>query len=122
MFTLKIYDRKGTELKQGDLVKISDGRRITFYSEFRYIEETGTFHPFHTFSWHSVEKVDCLPEGLLPSKVKAPVPYWYFPDLDEDKEGKNFDDYYQGWKECERLLDCFYKVELIKDGVQAKLF
>ena len=103
MFKLKLFDRKGIELHLGDIVKISDGRRIQFYSEVKYLESEKAISPFHTFSFHSFEKVDKLPDNAIRSPMETKYNIWYLPDPEAD-EAHDFDGYLMRWKECERLL------------------
>ena len=56
MFTLKLFDRKGTELNLGDIVKISDGKRFTFFAEVKYLESEGVITPFHTIILSHLKK------------------------------------------------------------------
>lgn len=119
MFKLTLHDRKGTELKQGDIVKISDGKAFNFYSEVKYLN--GFIYPFHSFTFHSFEKVDSVPTDAVKSTNKD-YDVWYTnnPELDED--AKEFEGYLMSWRECERLLEkSVFRIELI-NNIQAKLF
>jgi hypothetical protein len=110
MIILKIFDREGTELAFGDIVKISDGKKFTFFCEVKYLEKARSIAPFHTFSFHSVVKVDKFPDNAI--KCKDPdYDYWYLyhGDAEDDGKAEDFDQYLLSWKECERLIDksCF---------------
>lgn len=104
MFKLKLFDRKGFELQLGDIVKVSDGRRIQFYSEVKYLSESQSIAPFHTFSFHSFEKIGKLPDNAILSLMETRYKIWYLVDPEAD-EAPDFDGYLMRWKECERLLE-----------------
>jgi hypothetical protein len=108
MFLLKLYDRQGTELNEGDIVKISDGKSFSFYSEIKYLEKEEAIAPFHTFSFHSFLKVDKLPENTILSKeIRYRIWFVQNPELDESpEEGEK---YLIDWRQCEHLLSqrCF---------------
>jgi hypothetical protein len=108
MFTLHLYDRKGNELKEGDIVKISNGREFTFYAEVKYIAEERIITPFHTFSFHSFEKVDNLPEGAIRSTEER-YGIWYLPgEKEQDNEAESYEQYLSEWRQCEYLIDKRY--------------
>lgn len=112
MFTLKLFDRKGVELNQGDIVKISDGRNFKFYSEVKYIHELKIIAPFHTFTFHSFEKVDKVPDNVIQSTEQR-YRIWYVVGTEPDEEAKDFEHYLLSWRECERLLEKnVFKIEL----------
>ena len=67
MFNLELYDRKGVKLKLGDIVKVSNRHNFNFYAEVKYLPNEGVITPFHTFSFHSFEKVDAVPEHAVKS-------------------------------------------------------
>ena len=104
MYELKLYDRKGVELKEGDLLAISDGLRFNFYAELKFIENGQILAPFHTFSFHSFQKVDSLPDHAVKTK-ESRYNCWYthFPELDVEPE--EYEDYRLQWVECERQLE-----------------
>ena len=105
MFELKLYDRKGTELKEGDLLAISDGSRFNFYAEFKFLEDGQIIAPFHTFSFHSFQKVDCLPDHAVKmEESRYNCWYTYYPETDVENDG-DFEDYRLQWVECERKLE-----------------
>jgi hypothetical protein len=105
MFILKLYDRKGNALKEGDIVKISNSREFTFYAEVKYIEEEGIIAPFHTFSFHSFEKVDSVPEGAVRSKEER-YGLWYLPEQrEQDVDAEMYWQYLSEWRQCEHLID-----------------
>ena len=120
MFTLKLYDRLGTELKIGDIVKISDGRHFSFYSEIKYLESEECIAPFHTFSFHSFEKVDSLPENAIISTIETRYNCWYVNNPTIDDNAANFNHYLTEWRQCERLLE--QQTYRIKSNTQPTLF
>lgn len=116
MFTLKLYDRKGQELNLGDIVKVSDGKTITFYAEVKYLEKEKVITPFHTFSFHSFEKADTIPADAIKSTEER-YNIWYVVDDDrtEDNGASQAEKYLMDWRCCEHLLHqrCF-RIELPK--------
>lgn len=60
-FILTLFDRLGNPLNEGDFVKISDGRRWTFFCEVKFLPDGYSIAPFSTFSFHSVEKIGSIP-------------------------------------------------------------
>ena len=107
MFTLKLYDRDGAELNDGDIVKISNGKSFQFYSEVKYLESEQAIAPFHTFSFHSFEKVDKVPDNAVPcSEPRYKI--WHIP-MEEDPNSKSAEEYLMDWREYEHLLNlrCF---------------
>lgn len=114
MFILKIYDRKGKELKIGDTVKVSDRKDFKFYAEVKYLEKEKVLTPFHTFSFHSFEKVDGIPEGATKSTEER-YGIWYFPDPEKDESAQDFETYLMEWRACEHNIGKgFFKIELKK--------
>lgn len=105
MFILRLYDRNGIELKLGDIVRISDGRRFQFYSEIKYLDH-GVITPFSTFSYHSIEKVSEVPEGATLS-TETRYRIWWINNSDEEDEeyADKFKAYLQSWRECETWID-----------------
>ena len=106
MFTLTIHDRKGTQLKEGDIVKVSDRKNFNFYAEVKFLEPEKVLAPFHTFSFHSFEKVDRVPDGALKSTEER-YGIWYLPDevKETDEDGEQFNDYLMSWRACEHELE-----------------
>lgn len=106
MFTLTLHDRKGNLLKEGDIVKISDGREFTFFAEVKYLESEGAIAPFHTFSFNSFEKVDKVPENAIKSTEER-YGIWYLNRdvAEKDKEAEEFRRYLMSWRECEHHLE-----------------
>lgn len=105
MFILKLLDRKGKELNIGDIVKVSDGRYITFFAEVKWLEKEKVITPFHTFSFHSFEKVDKVPDDAIKSTEER-YNIWYLDEKIEDDEGvSNFEHYLMEWRKCERILE-----------------
>jgi hypothetical protein len=106
MFKLKLQDRKGNELKEGDIVKISNGREFAFFAEVRYIEEHGIITPFHIFSFHSFEKVDKVPDDAIPCYDEGyGISIWYIPNAEKDNEAKEYEEYLLSWRQCEHLME-----------------
>lgn len=102
MFTLKLFDRLGNELKEGDFVKISNGKEFTFFAEVKYIESQGIITPFHTFSFHSFEKVDKIPaEAKKSSEDRYDIWYIYSDKAEQDNKAPDFEKYLMSWRECE---------------------
>lgn len=113
MFTLKLYDRKGQELKLGDILKVSDGREFQFYVEVTYLEKERVIAPFHTFSFSSFEKVKSVPKEAIKSTEER-YNIWYLEDKREDKGAAEFENYLMDWRQCEYLLEKgHYRIELI---------
>jgi hypothetical protein len=105
MFELRVYDRLGNELNEGDLVLVSGGQRgISFYCEVKYLEEEQAIAPFHTFCFHSFEKVDKLPEGLTKMKEER-FNAWYAPDPEKDNDHETYNSYFLSWVQCEHELN-----------------
>jgi hypothetical protein len=122
MFILKLYDRLGNELKEGDIVKISDGRRWKFFAEVKYLKDEQVITPFHTFSFSSFERVDSLPDGVIKSTEERYGIWWLEGDDEEDPE--TFEEYLSSWRECEHHIDkrC-WRIENVKSSTeQLKLF
>ena len=110
MFKLELYDRIGNKLNIGDIVKISNGKEFTFYSEVKYLEKEKAIAPFHTFSFHSFEKVDSIPENAEKLDEER-YNIWFInpPDSDEKNIPEYANKYLMSWRECEHLLEkrCF---------------
>jgi len=104
MFILNLQDRDGKELKEGDIVAISNGREFSFYCEVKFLEKEQAIAPFHTFSFHSFKKVDRVPEGAIKSSEER-CNIWYVPNAEEDNESKSFERYLISWRECEIALE-----------------
>lgn len=115
MFLLKLQDRNGKELSEGDIVAIIDIRQnISFYCQVTYMEDQQAIAPFHTFSFHSVEKVNYVPDGALPFLNEERYKAWYMPDAENDKSAGMHDKYLMSWRECEYQLDKrAYRIERI---------
>lgn len=122
MFKLELYDRKGNILSIGDIVKISDGKGFHFFSEVKFLEDEKCIAPFHTFSFHSFEKVDKVPENAVKSTEER-YNIWYLPSEIPDEEPQIGERYLIDWRQCEHLLQqrCF-RIELLKNNEQLKLF
>lgn len=113
MFQLKLFDRKGTELKIGDIVKISDGKRFTFFCEIKYLEKEKVIAPFHTFSFHSFEKVDKVPDNATKStEERYDIWYVYWEEAETDPDPESFNRYLTDWRICETMIDKrLYQIE-----------
>jgi hypothetical protein len=101
-FELTIHDRNGVQLNEGDIVKISDGKNITFYSEVKYLEEERVITPLHTFSFMSIQKVDEVPSEATKS-TETRYNIWYLPI--EKADDNSFNEYLRSWRECEYRLE-----------------
>lgn len=105
MFELKLYDRKGNSLEEGDIVKISDGREFSFFAEVKYLEDEQVITPFHTFSFLSFEKIDKLPENAIRStEERYGIWYVYRNEAEKDNEADQFEKYLMDWRKCENHL------------------
>ena len=105
IFKLKLYDRKHQPLSIGDIVKVSNGRgEFTFYSEVKFLEDEKKIAPFHTFSFHSFEKVDSVPDHAKQS-TETRYKIWYTHEPENDTAEKLFEKYLTDWRACEHLLD-----------------
>lgn len=118
MFILKLYDRQGTELTLGDIVKVSNGKGFHFFSEIKFLEKEKCITPFHTFSFHSFEKVNSVPSGAVKSKEER-YNVWYLPSEIPDEEPEIGEKYLADWRQCEHLLEqkCF-RIEPFKQGIK----
>ena len=115
MFKLELYDRAGNKLNLGDIVKVSNGREFSFYAEVKYLENEKVITPFHTFSFHSFEKVESVPEHAKKSnEERYNIWYTHSPELDEKDAAEHANKYLIDWRQCEHLLEkkCF-RVELL---------
>lgn len=110
MFKLKLLDRNGNTLKIGDIVKISNGKEFTFYAEVKYLEKEKVITPFHTFSFHSFEKVDKVPEHAVKSTEER-YDIWVTHDTEVDNSAA--EKYLMSWRECEHLLESCFKIEAL---------
>lgn len=113
MFELTLYDSKGIKLHIGDIVKVEGNNEVTFYTEVKWLEKEKAISPFHTFCFHSIEKVDGLPKNAQKSESEDRFDLWYtYPDSECKR---NVEQYLSGWRECENLLEkrCF-RIELIR--------
>lgn len=114
MFKLILQDRKGNSLNEGDIVKVSDGHRFNFYAEVKYLANEKAIAPFSTFSFHSFEKVESVPDNAILS-TEPRFKIWYVDgDPEIDQSASDHSKYLISWRECETLLEksCF-KIELI---------
>jgi len=116
MFRLKLFDRKGIELNLGDIVKILNGTPFTFYAEVTYVQQEKLIAPFHTFSFHSFEKVDALPDNAIKATGEERYNVWFTEsaELDSKQNLVAVQDYLIQWRECEHLIEQgIYRIEPI---------
>lgn len=106
MFLLKIYDRDCVELKLGDIVEVSDGKKIKFYCRVTFLESVQKLAPFHTFSFHSVRKVEA-PHVNATRCTEDRYECWYLAGDDQidDMNAATHEKYLADWQACERLLE-----------------
>jgi len=105
MFTLEFFDRNGLKLQLGDIVKISNGKSFDFYAEVKYLQEEQIITPFHTFSFHSVVKIDQVPENAVKSSEER-YNVWYLPTRDQlDIDPEHGERYLMSWRNCEYALN-----------------
>lgn len=116
MFIVKLKDRNGRPLRLGDIVKISDGKRITFFVRVTWLPEIKKLVPFHTFSFHSIEyvgdNVEVLPDGIVQC-VEPRFDCWFMPGTNLDASAKAHEQYLMEWRKCENVLESCYDIELI---------
>jgi hypothetical protein len=123
MFLLELYDRIGNKLKIGDIVKVSNGQDFSFFAEVKYLEEEQVITPFHTFSFHSFEKVEKVPDNAkLLDEKRYKIWYVYPPEKDDEKAKKDAEKYLSSWRNCEHHLEkrC-YRIKKVNEE-QLKLF
>ena len=106
MFKLKLYDRNGVELHEGDIVRISNSGLFNFFAEVKYLEAENAIAPFHTFVFASVEKIDAVPEGATKAREDR-YNVWYVADGEAavDEQAKENNDYLWSWRELEHQID-----------------
>ena len=119
MFTLELYDRLGQKLSIGDIVKISDGHKFQFFAEVKYLADEQCITPFHTFSFHSFEKVDKVPENAILLDEKR-YNVWSLQDPEIDTNAEAAQHYLIEWRCCEKLLE--QRIYRIKLNTQPTLF
>jgi len=114
MFILKIKDRQGVELNIGDLVQVHGRYSGSFFARIAFDPERKTIIPFSTFSFHSVEKIDKLPDNVTKADEKYGE-YWYS-DTPSDTDEK-FEKYLISWRECETKINSgAFNIELHNAG------
>lgn len=122
MFILELYDRRGVKLELGDIVKVSDGRDFNFFAEVKYLESEQCITPFHTFSFHSFEKVDSVPENAIKSTEER-YNIWYLENPEIDNYKELAEGYLTDWRACEHLLEKkVFRIRLSTIGKQTELF
>lgn len=106
MFKLSLHDHHGNELKLGDIVRVNTGNSYPshFYARVTWIKDKQIIAPFSTFSFHSFERVDDLPEGAIKSTEDS-YDIWYLPDNDEETSPEIFKDYLMSWRDLEYNLN-----------------
>lgn len=105
MFVLELYDRNGVKLQLGDIVKISNGKSFDFYAEVKYLEDEQIITPFHTFSFHSMVKVDEVPADAVKANEER-YNVWYLPSRTNfDKNPEEGERYLMSWRACEYKLN-----------------
>jgi hypothetical protein len=121
MFTLELFDRLGQKLNLGDIVKVSNGKDFTFFAEVKYLVDEQIISPFHTFSFHSFEKVSEVPESAVKGSEKR-YNIWYnpIPEFDLEENAKRAEKYLLEWRVCECLLG--QRIFRIKPIEQLTLF
>lgn len=125
MLLLTIHDKNGTELNFGDIVKVesySCGRHYTFFSEVKYLPESQSIAPFHTFAFHGVEKVDKLPDGAVQMDEQRYRCWMLFhEDTENSPSEKSYSRYLMEWRECEHLLsEKIFRIHIAEDGKYTK--
>jgi hypothetical protein len=121
MFTLELFDRLGQKLNLGDIVKVSNGKDFTFFAEVKYLAEEQIISPFHTFCFHSFEKVNEVPESAVKgSETRYKIWYNPIPAKDSKESARLAEKYLTDWRVCERLLE--QRVFRINPIEQPKLF
>lgn len=116
MFIVKLKDRNGRPLKLGDIVKLSDGRRITFFVRVTWLPDIKKLAPFHTFSFHSIEYVGDNVESLPDDVVQCTEPRfdcWFCPGERPDNNAAEHERYLMEWRLAENVLSSCYDIELI---------
>lgn len=110
MIQLILKDRKRNPLNFGDLVKVSNGSHFNFFARVTYLEKEKAIAPFHTFSFHSFEKVERVPDNAVKS-TQTQYDVWYTPggesEQERDENAKHYERYLIEWRECEHLLSMF---------------
>jgi len=105
MFTLTLTDRNGTPLNEGDIVKISNSGKFTFFSEVKYLEKEKVITPFHTFTFHSFEKVDKVPDSAIKSSEERYDIWFLGNEASPDHKAADYEGYLMEWRKCERNLE-----------------
>jgi hypothetical protein len=105
-YELQLFDRNGKELNEGDIVRISNGKQFSFYAEIKHLEDEQIIAPFHTFSFHSFEKVDQVPDGAILLKEER-YRCWYLANEEIDNAADFGNKYLIDWRTCEHLLKCW---------------
>lgn len=118
-FKLTLHDRKGTELNQGDIVRVHNtGREYEFYAEVKYLPKEKVIAPFHTFTFHSFEKVDKVPDNAVQSTNER-YNIWYLGNAEQTDNAELHESYLSSWRACEHYLsDGCYNIELIESKQQ----
>jgi hypothetical protein len=122
---LTIHDKNGVELNFGDIVKIecsTAGSHYTFYSEVKYLPESQSIAPFHTFAFHAVEKVDKVPDGATESTEERYKIWFHQHEESEDGPSENnYSRYLMEWRECEHLLsEKIFRIHIAEENKYKK--
>lgn len=106
MFKLKLYDRNGVELHEGDIVRISNAGKFNFFAEVKYLDAENAIAPFQTFVFSAVEKIDAVPPEAVKAREER-YNVWYVPDGEAtiDEQAKENNDYLWSWRELEHQID-----------------
>lgn len=123
---LTIHDKHGNELNFGDIVKIETNQssvHYTFYAEVKYLPESQSIAPFHTFAFHNIEKVDHLPDGAIQLDETRYRCWMHYHDEEEEFAPKkeSYSRYLIEWRECEHLLsEKIFRVHLTEESKYVK--
>lgn len=120
-FILTLHDHHGKELALGDIVRVNTGtvRPNHFFARVTWLKDEQTIAPFGTFSFHSFEKVDSLPDNAIKS-TETRYDIWYLEDEGEEQTAEIYEGYLMSWRECEDYLkkNCYR----IRPNTQLGLF
>lgn len=116
MFIVKLKDRNGRPLHLGDIVKLSDGKRITFFVRVTWLPDVKQIAPFHPFSFHSIEyvgdNVEVLPDGIVQC-TEPRFDCWFMPGNTPDTDADAHNGYLMEWRKAEHILQSCIEIELL---------
>ena len=116
MFIVKLKDRNGRPLQLGDIVKLSDGKRITFFVRVTWLPDIKKLAPFHTFSFHSIEyagdNVESLPDGIVQC-TEPRFDCWFMRGTNPDASAEAHERNLTEWRACEHVLESCYDIEIV---------